>query len=98
MKVKYKSMQFKPADIAKEPDTFAVALFAYFGMSNHAIITHMRHMNQGKIQYRLKKARERFNINVRRSDYRDGNNALARRVIQQFRGFGQKRLTMGDLR
>jgi hypothetical protein len=91
-------LQKPPLDITAEPDTFEVAMFAYFGMSNKAITKSLRHLSNNQIQYRLKKAREKFGINVKRSDYRDGNNILSQRVIHEFKGFAQKKLVYRDLR
>lgn len=88
----------RATDILDDPQTFEVALFAYFGMSDNAILGSMRGMTKGKIAYRLNKARKRFNVSVKRADYRDGRNNLARRVITQLRPWSEKQLALEYLK
>jgi len=87
----------KQKSIEEEFETFQVALHAYFGLSDNAILSNMRGMTKGKIAYRLMKARKVFGILVKRSDYRDGKNKLSRKVLVQFKDFAERRLQLNDL-
>lgn len=87
----------KSRDLAAEQDTFEVAMFCYVGMSDNAILKHMPKMTKGKIQYRIQKIRKRYNIDIRRSDYRNGNNILARKTIANFGPLAKKKLLLNDL-
>ena len=97
MKNKFLSTH-RPIDILEDPDTFQVALFAYFGMSDKAIMSSMRHMTKNKIAYRLSKARNRFNVAIKRADYRDGHNRLAQRVIGELKPWSEQQLKLEYLR
>lgn len=92
------SRSLKPRDLATEQDTFEIAMFCYFGMSDKAILRNMKGMTKGKIQYRINKVRKWYGINIRRSDYRDGSNTLARKTISHFGQFAKKQLLLNNLK
>ncbi len=95
---KRRAVPDKPRSIVDDVKTFEVALHCYFGLSDYAIMNNMRGMTKGRIAYRVKKARERYNLLVKRSDYRDGRNALSKKALRQFRGFAEHQLQIGDLK